>query len=551
MGGWRNHAAAALLALDGFGAIGFAAALGGALGGLGHGDRRLLHWIALGLAASMLRGLCTWGSVRCGSSASMHVRRVLGRRMMVACLGLPPGLRPTVGEMMVTAIDAVEAIDGYVARFLPARRCAGLVPPLILLAVAFASPICAVIMAATLVPFVLAMVLAGGAAAEESRRQFAALSRLSGLFADRIRSLPVVLAFQDEDRQARLLARSATDLQRRTFEVLRIALVSSAALEFFAAISVALVAVYAGFNLLGLLPFHIPEHLDLGRAVFVLALAPELYATMRRLAAAYHDRQAAQSAVDPMMRIERLARPVDAPRRRVLIPRLLATTRPLRFETAPAIRFDEATVQYPGEEHPALDRLALHIEPGEFVVLLGPSGSGKTTALHLLLGLAPLSAGEVWIDEHPLSELGSIASSVAWVGQSPLIIPASVAENVALSRPDAARSEVEEAVTRVGLCAMLLGSPDGLDRMLDERGGGLSGGERRRIALARALLRPAPVLLLDEPTAHLDEAAALAVIRAIRTVARGRTTLVATHSEALAAVADRVVRLGPPRLDSR
>ena len=325
---------------------------------------------------------------------------------------------------------------------------------------------------------------------------------------------------------------AADSLRQRTMGVLRVAFVSSAGLEFFAALSVALVAVYAGFNLLRLLPFPSPERLDLGRAVFVLALAPEFYAPMRWLAAAYHDKQAAETAADRLIALQAKRQPARA----AAVP----------LAAAPRIRFQGVTVRFPGEDRPALDNLDFEAAPGEIVALLGPSGSGKTTVLNLLLGLAPLRGGEVWVDDMALSSLGSLAGSVAWMGQSPVIVPGSIAENVALSRQDAAPFEIAVAAERAGLCRMLRGRPDGLDAAVDERGSGLSGGERRRIALARALLKPAPILLLDEPTAHLDAIAENALIGAIRQAARGRTTIIATHSERLSAAADKVVRLDGP-----
>ena len=432
--------------------------------------------------------------------------------------------------MMTVAIDAVEQVDLYMARFRPAQRAAGPVCLLVLAAAAAASPVCAAILAATLIPFVVLMMLAGGAAADESRRQFVALARLSGLFADRLRALPVILAFQAEDAETARLAAAADRLRRRTMGVLRVAFISSAGLEFFAALSVALVAVYAGFNLLGLLPFDAPEHLDLGRAFFVLALAPEFFAPMRRVAAAYHDRQAAETAADRLMALERSARQ-PAPAAAMLA-------------DAPAIRFEGVTVRYPDEDRPALDRLSFEARPGEIVALLGPSGSGKSTALNLLLGLAELTEGAVWIDGLPLRATGALAGSVAWMGQASLIIPGTIGANIALSRRGAAPAEIAAAAARAGLCTMLRSRPGGLDGRVDERGGGLSGGERRRIALARALLKPAPILLLDEPTAHLDAWSEAELIQAIRAAARGRTTIIARHSAQMAAVADQVVQLG-------
>jgi len=265
----------------------------------------------------------------------------------------------------------------------------------------------------------------------------------------------------------------------------------------------------------------------LGRAFFVLALAPEFYAPLRRLAATYHDRQAAETVADGLRTIEAAA-PVPG------------TIAPL-LPGPPRIRFEQVTVRYAGEDRPALAGLDLDVAPGQIVALLGPSGAGKTTALNLLLGLAPLSQGEVTIDGARLSDLGVITGSIAWMGQVPTIMPGSIADNIGLARPGATMEEIAAVADKAGLGPLL--SARGLDTLLDERGSGLSGGERQRIALARALLKPAPVLLLDEPTAHVDEAAEDALIAAIADAARGRTTLIATHSARLASIADTIIRL--------
>lgn len=529
--GWHGHAAGWAQAADGLAAIGFAAGIALSLTTLPQGMVAVMPWLGLALACAFARGGCALATARLGASASAKARATLRREIIIRSLGLAPDARPQVGEMLTTAVDAVEALDGYIARFLPARRAAGIVPLLILVATAAASPFSAAILAATMLPFIVLMVLAGGAAADEQRRQLTTLGRLSGLFADRVRSLPLLLAFQSETAEAGRLAASANALRASTMAVLRVAFISSAGLEFFAALAVALVAVYAGFNLLGLLPFPAPEHLDLAHAIFVLALAPEFYLPMRRLAAAYHDRQAAESAADRLMELEALrqSRPCAAP----------------AFDTPPPIRFDAVSIRYPGEAHPVVDDFTLDIAPGEIVALMGPSGSGKTSLLNLLLGLAPLAGGEVWIGDLALSEVSSVANATAWAGQSPVIIADSIGANIALSRRTAAPEDIIQAADAVGLRPMLSARPDGLDSRLDERGSGLSGGERRRLGLARALLKNAPILLLDEPTAHLDAAAEADLIEAIRVITqrRGATTLIATHSEALAGIADRIVRI--------
>jgi ATP-binding cassette subfamily C protein CydD len=480
----------------------------------------------------MARGGCGLLAARLGAGAARTAKSRLRDRITRTTLALPAGTRPATGALMTAAIDRVETLDGYVARFLPAR--AGVAGTfLVLLAALIVSPIAAAILALTMVPFLALMILAGGAAADEARAQFVAMMRLGALFADRIRMLPLVLAFQAEARETALLATAADELRRRTMSVLRIAFISSAGLEFFAALSVALVAVYAGFNLLGLLPgfitpFHF-GHLSLARAVFVLALAPEFYAPMRRLAAAYHDRQAAETVADGLMVLEQATPPPQ--------PVAAALQRP------PHIRFDEVTVRYPGEERTALSRLTLDVAPGEVVALLGPSGVGKTTVLNLLLGLTQPSEGRVTVNGTPLGEFGGLAASVAWMGQAPLLMAGTIAEAIALARPDATRDEILAAATEAGLLPMLAGRPLGIDTRLDERGSGLSGGERQRIALARMLLKPATLLLLDEPTAHLDEAAEASLMRMIGRRIQGRTTLIATHSAPLASLADRIIRL--------
>lgn len=525
--GGRARLSTSLLLLDSVAAIGFAAGLAGAVSALVAGSA-IAGWVALTGLSGMVRALCVWGSARIGARGAIAAKRGLRERIVAAALNRAPGSARTSGELVQAAVDEVEAIDGHIARFLPARQAAALGPMVVIAAIALASPVAAAILFATLVPFVFALILAGGAAADQSRRQFAALARLSGLFADRLRALPVVLAFDASSREAERLGTAAGDVAGRTMRVLRVAFLSSGALEFFSALSVALVAVYCGFNLLGLLPFPVPETLDLGRAFFVLALAPEFYAPLRRLAAAYHDKQAAETAADRLSTVEREA---------------AATLAVPVAQGAPALRFAGVSVRYDGAEHAAVEDVTFDVAPGEIVAVLGPSGSGKTSLLRLLLGLSPLAAGEVRVNGELLPVGGSVAAHASWLGQNTLLVPETIARNIGLADPGASRADIEDAARRAGLARMLAARAEGLDTRLDPRGSGLSGGERRRIGLARAILKPAGLLLLDEPTAHLDAAAEREMIAAIACAAQGRTVLMATHSEALAAIADRIIRL--------
>ncbi len=512
--------AGALVVADTVPAVAFALGLAWALAAWTGGVEAILPGAALALGALLLRGLLARAAVTAGARAAVGVKRALRGR---AVAGLLSG-RPAA---LTAAAEGVEAVDGHYARFEPARLAAAASPLLLIAVVALASPVAAGILLFTLISFVLGMALAGVAAGGESRRQFEALARLSGLFLDRVRALAPILAFQAEARMAQDVARAAGELSTRTGKVLRIAFVSSAIIEFFAALSVALVAVYCGFNLLRLLPFPVPETLDLGRAFFALALAPEVYAPLRRLAAAYHDRQAAEAAVPTLS----AALADEAAPATTIAPAFadLPRTRP------PAIRFARVAIAY-GDAPPVISGFDLDIRPGQIIALTGASGAGKSSLLHALLGLAPVVSGRILIDDRPLSGQACLAGVAAWAGQAPVVLPGTLADNILAADRSATRRRVMAAAAGAGL-------KGDLDRPLDERGGGLSGGEIRRLGLARALLKPAPILLLDEPTANLDRGSEAALIETLRHAAEGRTTLIATHSAAVAAMADRVVRL--------
>jgi ATP-binding cassette subfamily C protein CydD len=530
-GGQRSQMAGLLAAADSVGAIGFAAGLAYGLAALPHGLSAAAPWLALGAVSGLARGAAGLGSACLGAAAALRAKAALRDRVTRQSFALPLNDRPETGALMTAAVDRVETLDGYIARFLPARAAvSGIL--IILVVSAMASPIGAAILGATLLPFIFLMILAGGAAADQAEAQFGAMLRLGAQFADRMRALPLILAFQAEGQEVGHLTRAADELRRRTMAVLRIAFISSAGLEFFAALAVAVIALYAGFNLLGVMPGLLTPfgfgHLDLVQAFFILALAPEFYAPLRKLAATYHDRQTAEAVADGLMALEeRLPEPA---------------LRAAALSAPPTLRFDAVTLRYPGEDRPAVENFSLTVAPGEIVALLGPSGAGKTSLLHLLLGLVSPSEGALYVDGQSLSPRG-LAGAVGWMGQTPLITTGTIARNIGLARPDATPGEIAAAAAAAGLGPLLAARPQGLESLLDERGSGLSGGERQRIALARLFLKPAPLLLLDEPTAHLDAASEAAMIAAIGQAAAGRTTLIATHSPALAALAGRIIRL--------
>lgn len=511
------RAAGLWLTADALGGALFAGALALWLGAaLGASETAPPLWLAGALAASgLVRALARAMAADLGQAAANRHKQALRHRLFAALL--PTALRRGrgAGAELRTAIDDVEAMQGHVARFVPARLAAALSPLVCAALAAAASWVAAGIMLATLLPFAFGMALAGTAARHEADRQFAALSRLTGLFVDRARMLPTILAFAAEDRITRQIATVSRDVAARTIAVLRIAFVSSAVTEFFAALSVALVALYCGLVLLNLLPIAPPERLDLARAFFVLALAPEFYLGMRRLAAAYHDKQqgeAAARAIAPHLDTAEalLARQTAA----------FAAPGPLCVEGL-VVRYDDGSTI--GPLRAQWPQTGLH-------AITGATGAGKSSLLLALVGMAPVTAGRIVSAGHTVAP-GAFNAAVGWSGQRPVLVPGTLEDNILLGAPPGPLAPWRDLADRIGLGALLAERGAGL--VIDPLGAGLSGGERRRIGLARALLSGRPILLLDEPTADLDAATAARVADALADAARTRLVLVATHDPAL------------------
>ena len=515
-----RHAPALFWIGDSAAAILMAAALAGAVASAGQGDRGNLMLAVGGLiAAALLRAGIQIGATDAGEAAAVRAKTSWRQRVYPSILVAAQGDRRMLGETVADAVDRIEDLGGFHSRFLPLRRAAVLSPLIIAIAAAFGSWIGGAIMLATLVPFALGMALAGTAAANAAARQLDALSRLSGLFVDRVRALPIIVSFGAQNRIGRHLADATREVAARTIDVLKVAFVSSAIIEFFAALSVALVALYCGFNLLDILPFPAPEKLTLGQALFVLVLAPEFYLPMRRLAAAYHDKQVGEAAVE---RLEGLSPASPSARKAAL-------------EGPPALRFDSVVIDY-GET--AIGPFTLDVAAGTSLALRGITGIGKSSLLHALLGLAPIGRGRILVDGQDAADI-ALPGHIGWAGQSVAFVPGTLADNIRLACPEADDAAVETAALRAGLGPMIEARGQGLALPLDHRGSGLSGGERRRVGIARVLLKDAPLWLLDEPTADLDAKSAADIAGILASAAKGRTVLMVTHSAELAATADR------------
>jgi ABC-type transport system involved in cytochrome bd biosynthesis fused ATPase/permease subunit len=316
--------------------------------------------------------------------------------------------------------------------------------------------------------------------------------------------------------------------------VLRLTFLSSLVLELVAMLSVALVAVSAGLRVVG-------GDLDFRTALFVLVLAPEAYLPMRALGASYHSSAEGLAATEQVFALLDREGPAAAGS---------GAGRDVPDPGRVPVRLTGVRVTYPGRPDPALVLDELVLEPGTTLAVTGPSGSGKSTLLAVLLGLVAPDQGEVRVGDVALGDLDLDAwrSQVAWVAQRPYLFAGTLAANVRLGRPDASDADVTAALVEAGLRRYLDDHPAGLRTPVGERGAGLSAGERRRVALARALLRDASLLLLDEPTAGLDPATEAEVVDAVARAARDRTVVLVTHHAEPLRIADRVVELAACRV---
>lgn len=445
-------------------------------------------------------------------------RRLLGR----GPLWLRQQRTGELGELMLAHADAIE---NYYAGYQPVRIEVVVVPLLIALAVAWTDWVVALILVFTapLVPFF--MMLVGWGAEAAGRAQLGELARMSGHFADRIKGLGLLRLYGRGEAELEGVAAAAEGVRERTMKVLRIAFLSSTVLEFFASVSVAMVALYFGLSYLGLMSLH-AQVPTLGVGMFCLLLAPEFYAPLRRLAAHYHDRANALAAA---AEVERLLGELPDAEEGSDVQAAVARAPELLEQHAPPVQVRDLVLRPLGAQHDVIQGLSFQIEPGQRLALVGPSGSGKSTLLEALVGWLPPQSGSIVL--RPGLEIG-------YAGQRPYLFHGSIADNLRLADPGATDAHLRAVAEAAQVMRFASALPDGLDTVIGERGFGLSGGEARRIGLARLLLRDPQLLLLDEPTAFLDPDTEADLLRTLAAFARGRSVIIATHSEVAMAWAD-------------
>ncbi len=483
---------------------------------------------------------------RAAGTAAASRRRLRGEAL-VALLARGPALlrRQASGALTALVVDRIEALDGFFSRWIPAASLAVVSPALVLVVVGIVQPRAALVLLVCGLAVPASQALFGIGAALASRQQFVAMARLQARFLDRMRGIATIVLAGRADDEAERLGVAADELRRRTMRVLRVAFLSSAALDCAFAAALVLIALLDGRALLaGGAARSWVGALLLPRSLFALILVPEFFSPLRSFALAYQDRMQASGAAEAL---DALVRDGGAGS-----PPPVARPQPVRTVAAHgvAVAFEAVGFAWDATRAPALDAVSFRIPAQETVVLVGPSGSGKSTIIEMLLGFIAPDSGRITLNGADIATIvpEALAQMTSWIGQRPLLFAGTIRENVLFARPEASETELASALRAAAVQGFAAGLPEGIDTRIGEGGYGLSGGQAQRVAIARAFLRNAPLLLLDEPTAHLDPGTEREILDSLRRLAIGRTVLLASHSAAAHAFSGRRIDLARGRV---
>lgn len=483
-----------------------------------------LYWL---LGIIFARAALAWMSEVSASAIAVRVKTSLRRQLFKHLIDLGPSFvqQERTGELTQTVVEGVESLDAYFSQYLPQLVLAALVPLTFLVFVFPLDPLSGwvLLLTAPLIPFF--MWLIGSLAQTLTRRQWKSLSRMSAYFLDVLQGLETLKALGRSQAQTGVLAQVSDNFRQTTLSVLRVTFLSALALELISTLSTAVVAVQIGLRLLyGRLTFE--------EAFFVLLLAPEFYLPLRMLGTRFHAGMSGVAAAQRIFSILSTA------------PQTSESTGVIAPDFSAPIRFENVRYHYP-DQRAALNGISIELLPGETVALVGPSGAGKSTMIQILLRFARPQAGRILVGEHCLDEIEIDAwrKGIAWVPQKPHLFYGSIAENISLGRPEASRAEIIAAARLAHADEFIDRLPQAYDTLIGENGATISGGQAQRIALARAFLLDAPLLILDEPTANLDPATEAALQDSLKQLLRGRRALIIAHRLSTVQRADRIVVL--------
>ncbi|CAG1011191.1 ATP-binding/permease protein CydD [Anaerolineae bacterium] len=491
------------------------------------GTDLLLAVVTVGVRAGL-----AWGTSLSAAAITIPVKTGLRARLMAHLTRLGPAYTSEArsGELVLTATEGIDALDAYFRDYLPGVVTALFVPLIILIGVFPVDLLSFVILVITAPLIPLMMILIGKSAGALARRQYQEMGRLGAHFLDVMQGLTTLKLFNRSRRQIEVIGRITHEFREATLGVLRVAFLSAFMLEMLATLSVAIVAVEIGLRL-------ISGRMSFEGALFVLIVAPEFYAPLRLLGAKFH------AGTEGAAAAERIFEILDTP-----LPQ-----RSVGKSSIPAdrtLRLEAVSFHYPQSPHATLTGIDLIIRQGERVALVGESGGGKSTLAALLLRFITPTQGQITLGGISLQEiaLDQWRAQIGWVSQHPYLFHATVRENLLIGRPDASESALQEAVRAAGAESFIAQLPQGLDTPCGERGLRLSGGQVQRIAAARAFLRDAPFLILDEVTANLDPLNEHLIEETLRRLLRGRTALIIAHRLNTLVDVDRICVLGGGRI---
>ena len=475
-----------------------------------------LPWL---LGCLLLRPLLHFCKDQLALDAGLQVASILRKTLVekLAQVGAARHQYGSDGGLASMVIEQCDALTGYVSRFYLQRLIVVTTPIMLLVAAATQSWIATLILLLTAPLVPVFMVLIGHATARKSRQQFAAMAQLSGRFLDWLRGTATLQRLDAVGHASQDIDASAEAYRMRTMSVLKIAFLNTAALELLAALSIALLAVYLGFGLIGILPWQkntVPVPYQ--SALFLLLLAPEFYAPLRQLGADYHVKAQAEGAIAELSPLLAFSSAENTKANHFLL------TAP------PAIDANNIWVNH--QQRIRLAPLSFAIAAGERLAIVGQSGSGKSTLLQIFLGFCAYQ-GDIFIDNQNFNTINStqFRHQIAYLSQQTMLLPMSIADNLRLPNPTASDDKLWQILAQVGLKPLIKALPNQLETQLGERGSGLSGGQQRRLAIAQLLLQDAQLWLLDEPTEHLDSDTAAEINALLQQVTRGKTVLWVTH----------------------
>jgi ATP-binding cassette subfamily C protein CydD len=503
--------------------------------------------LALMLALLLARTALMWASEVAAQHAANRVKGELRGRLVAKLFALGPGYTrdERTGELVHVAVDGVEALDEYISEYQPARLLAGLVPALVFGIILIFDPWTLPILLFAGPILIILLALIGSRTKELTARRFQEMSWMSAHFLDVLQGLATLKLFGRSKEQAATIETISRQYGNTTMEVLRTAFQTSLVLEWGATAATALVAIEVSVRLMsGLLRFD--------RALTVLLLTPEFFLPLRQLALKYHAGTAGKAAAERIYAI--LDTPVAAgPSPAIAAPSSPVPALPERLD----IRFDDVAVAYDNGERPALNGFTVSIAQGQTVALVGPTGAGKSTVANLLLRFVEPARGRITVGGVCLNQIDPAQwrTRVAWVPQHPHLFHGTVAENLRLARPDATADAIIAAARAADAHTFIEALPRAYDTPIGEGGARLSGGQRQRLAIARAFLKDAPLLILDEATSHLDPESEELVREALGRLMQRRTVIIIAHRLRLARGADliavmdggRIVQIGSPR----